>query len=219
MDDYRRNVRHDDFPRITTPALARGFVERRVRELSAEIGEASVVLAYSGGVCSTVCAALIREAIGDRLNGAFVDLGLRDRAQVIELYKRQLAQELEVIDARADIGCLLDGVSAPEEKSRVIGAYLVEAFRDLAIKHNTRFVATDTTYPDILKTRRNQPSHHSMVHEPLGDGIELVEPVKLLFSDEVLMVARLLSLNTHADSSSLPSNTPTKRKRNRGERE
>ena len=191
--------------RITTIELANAFIDEQVKEVRAQVGEKKVLLALSGGVDSSVVAALLIKAIGKQLVCVHVNHGLMRKGEsenVIELFRNQLDANLIYVDATDRFLNLLDGVSDPEKKRKIIGAEFINVFADEARKlEGVSFLAQGTIYPDILESikqaegKKAVKSHHNVGGLPEDlkfDG--LVEPVKLLFKDEVRVVGEALGL-------------------------
>ena len=193
-------VRPADMARITTKALADAFIEEQVREVRAQVGDKKVLLALSGGVDSSVVAALLIKAIGKQLVCVHVNHGLMRKNEsegVVELFRGQLDAELIYIDATDRFLDLLAGVADPEKKRKIIGAEFINVFAEEARKQEgIAFLAQGTIYPDILESN-GVKSHHNAGGLPEDLQFELVEPVKLLYKDEVRVVGEALGL-THA---------------------
>ena len=198
------NVRPADMVRITTPELARAFIEEQVAEIRAQVGDKKVLLALSGGVDSSVVAALLIKAIGRQLVCVHVNHGLMRKGeseQVIEVFGKELDANLIYIDATDRFLSLLEGVSDPEKKRKIIGAEFINVFDEEAAKlEGIEFLAQGTIYPDILESIKAKESgkpvksHHNVGGLPEDMKMELVEPVKLLFKDEVRVVGEALGL-------------------------
>ena len=198
------NVRPADMVRITTPELAQAFIEEQVAEIRAQVGDKKVLLALSGGVDSSVVAALLIKAIGRQLVCVHVNHGLMRKGeseQVVEVFGKELDANLIYIDATDRFLSLLEGVSDPERKRKIIGAEFINVFDEEAAKlDGISFLAQGTIYPDILESIKAKESgkpvksHHNVGGLPEDMKMELVEPVKLLFKDEVRVVGEALGL-------------------------
>ena len=198
------NVRPADMVRITTPELAQAFIEEQVAAVRAQVGDKKVLLALSGGVDSSVVAALLIRAIGKQLVCVHVNHGLMRKGeseQVIEVFGKELDANLVYVDATDRFLNLLAGVSDPEKKRKIIGKEFIEVFDEEAAKlEGISFLAQGTIYPDILESIKAKESgkpvksHHNVGGLPEDMKMELVEPVKLLFKDEVRVVGEALGL-------------------------
>ena len=190
--------------RITTPELALAFIDEQVKEIRAQVGDKKVLLALSGGVDSSVVAALLIKAIGKQLVCVHVNHGLMRKGEseaVIEIFGKTLDANLVYIDATDRYLDLLAGVSDPETKRKIIGKEFIEIFAEEARKlEGIEFLAQGTIYPDILESinaaegKKAVKSHHNVGGLPEDLQFELVEPVKLLFKDEVRVVGEALGL-------------------------
>ena len=191
------NVRPDSMERITTPELAEKFIAEQIAEVRAQVGDKKVLLALSGGVDSSVVAALLIKAIGKQLVCVHVNHGLMRKGeseQVIEVFRNQLDANLIYIDATDRFLDLLAGVSEPESKRKIIGGEFIKVFDEEASKlEGISFLAQGTIYPAILESD-GVKAHHNVGGLPEDMQFELVEPVKLLFKDEVRVVGRALGL-------------------------
>lgn len=191
------NVRPDSMERITTPELADKFIAEQIAEVKAQVGDKKVLLALSGGVDSSVVAALLIKAIGKQLVCVHVNHGLMRKGeseQVIEVFRNQLDANLIYIDATDRFLDLLDGVADPESKRKIIGGEFIKVFDEEASKlEGISFLAQGTIYPDILESD-GVKAHHNVGGLPEDMQFELVEPVKLLFKDEVRAVGKALGL-------------------------
>lgn len=191
------SVRPDDMKRITTPELAREFIEEQIKLLREQIGNGRVLLALSGGVDSSVVAALLIKAIGDQLTCVHVNHGLLRKGepeQVIEVFRNQMKANLVYVDAVDRFLDKLAGVDDPEQKRKIIGAEFIRVFEEEARKlEGIRFLGQGTIYPDILESD-GVKAHHNVGGLPEDLQFELVEPVKLLYKDEVRVVGRELGL-------------------------
>ena len=183
--------------RITTPELAEKFIAEQVEALRAQIGSGKVLLALSGGVDSSVVAALLIKAVGKQLECVHVNHGLMRKGeseQVIEVFRNQLGANLTYVDAVDRFLDKLAGVSDPETKRKVIGAEFIRVFEEEARKlEGIGFLAQGTIYPDIIESGPVK-SHHNVGGLPEDLKFELVEPVKFLFKDEVRVVGKALGL-------------------------
>ncbi len=191
------NVRPESMERITTPELAQAFIDEQIAEIRAQVGEKKVLLALSGGVDSSVVAALLIKAIGKQLVCVHVNHGLLRKGepeQVIKVFRDEWDANLIYVDATDRFLDKLAGVSEPERKRKIIGAEFIEVFNDEAKKlEGIDFLAQGTIYPDILESD-GVKAHHNVGGLPEGMTFELVEPVKLLFKDEVRVVGDALGL-------------------------
>ena len=192
------NKRPEDMERITTPELAQAFINEKVEEVRAQVGDKNVLLALSGGVDSSVVAALLIKAIGKQLICVHVNHGLMRKGeseQVVDVFKNQLDSNLVYVDATDRFLSLLDGVAEPEAKRKIIGAEFIRVFEEEARKvgDSVSFLAQGTIYPDILESD-GVKAHHNVGGLPDDLQFELCEPVKLLFKDEVRVIGRELGL-------------------------
>ena len=192
------NKRPEDMERITTPELAQAFIDEKVEEVRAQVGDKNVLLALSGGVDSSVVAALLIKAIGKQLICVHVNHGLMRKGeseQVVDVFKNQLDANLVYVDATDRFLSLLDGVAEPEAKRKIIGAEFIRVFEEEARKvgDSVSFLAQGTIYPDILESD-GVKAHHNVGGLPDDLQFELCEPVKLLFKDEVRVIGRELGL-------------------------
>ena len=191
------NVRPDSMERITTEALAQAFIDEQIKELRAQIGDKKVLLALSGGVDSSVVAALLIKAVGQQLVCVHVNHGLLRKGepeQVIEVFRNQMNANLVYVDAVDRFLDKLAGVAEPEKKRKIIGAEFIRVFEEEARKQDgIEFLAQGTIYPDILESD-GVKAHHNVGGLPEDMQFELVEPVKLLFKDEVRVVGKALGL-------------------------
>ena len=191
------NVRPATMERITTPALAESFIDQQLAELRQQIGDKKVLLALSGGVDSSVVAALLIKAIGKQLICVHVNHGLLRKGepeQVIEVFQNQMDANLIYVDAVDRFLDKLAGVDDPEQKRKIIGAEFIRVFEEEARKlEGISFLAQGTIYPDILESDGIK-SHHNVGGLPEDLQFELVEPVKLLYKDEVRVVGKALGL-------------------------
>ena len=191
------NVRPESMERITTPALANAFIAQQIEEIRAQVGSRKVLLALSGGVDSSVVAALLIKAIGKQLVCVHVNHGLLRKGepeQVVKVFRDEMDANLIYVDAVDRFLDKLAGVSDPETKRKIIGKEFIEVFNDEAKKlEGIDFLAQGTIYPDILESH-GVKAHHNVGGLPEGMASELVEPVKLLFKDEVRVVGEALGL-------------------------
>lgn len=191
------NVRPESMERITTPALANAFIAQQIKEIRAQVGSRKVLLALSGGVDSSVVAALLIKAIGKQLVCVHVNHGLLRKGepeQVVKVFRDEMDANLIYVDAVDRFLGKLAGVSDPETKRKIIGKEFIEVFNDEAKKlEGIDFLAQGTIYPDILESH-GVKAHHNVGGLPEGMTFELVEPVKLLFKDEVRVVGEALGL-------------------------
>ncbi len=191
------NVRPDTMERITTKELAEKFIEEQVADVRAQVGDKKVLLALSGGVDSSVVAALLIKAIGKQLVCVHVNHGLMRKGeseQVIEVFGKELDANLIYIDATDRFLDLLKDVAEPEKKRKIIGGEFIEVFNEEAKKlEDVDFLAQGTIYPDILESD-GVKAHHNVGGLPEDMKFELVEPIKLLYKDEVRVVGKALGL-------------------------
>ncbi|MBP3448749.1 MAG: glutamine-hydrolyzing GMP synthase [Clostridia bacterium] len=198
------NKRPDTMERITTKELADKFIAEQIANVKAQVGDKKVLLALSGGVDSSVVAALLIKAIGKQLVCVHVNHGLMRKGEsenVIEVFRNQLDANLIYVDATDRFLGLLEGVSDPESKRKIIGGEFIKVFDEEAAKlEGIEFLAQGTIYPDILESIKAKESgkpvksHHNVGGLPEDMKMELVEPVKLLFKDEVRVVGEALGL-------------------------
>ena len=183
--------------RITTPALAQKYIDEQIKELRAQIGDKKVLLALSGGVDSSVVAALLIKAVGKQLVSVHVNHGLLRKGepeQVIKVFRDELNANLVYVDATDRFLDKLAGVADPEQKRKIIGAEFIRVFEEEARKlEGISFLAQGTIYPDIVESGPVK-SHHNVGGLPEDMQFELVEPIKLLFKDEVRVVGHELGL-------------------------
>ena len=193
----KNNLRPESMKRITTKALADAFIEEQVKEIRTQVGDKKVLLALSGGVDSSVVAALLIKAIGKQLVCVHVNHGLMRKGeseQVIEVFGKELEANLIYVDATDRFLDLLKGVSEPERKRKIIGGEFIKVFDEEAAKlEGIDFLAQGTIYPDILESD-GVKAHHNVGGLPEDMAMELVEPVKLLYKDEVRVVGEALGL-------------------------
>jgi len=198
------NVRPESMARITTKELADAFIEEQIANVRSQVGDKKVLLALSGGVDSSVVAALLVKAIGKQLVCVHVNHGLMRKGEseeVIEVFRNQLNANLVYVDATERFLTKLEGVSDPEEKRKIIGGEFIVVFDEEAAKlEGIDFLAQGTIYPDILESIKaaesGKPvkSHHNVGGLPEEMKMELVEPLKFLYKDEVRVVGRALGL-------------------------
>ncbi len=190
-------VRPASMERITTPALAQAFIDDQVQKIRTQVGDKKVLLALSGGVDSSVVAALLIKAIGKQLVCVHVNHGLMRKGeseQVIAVFGKELDANLIYVDATDRFLDKLAGVSAPEQKRKIIGGEFIEVFNEEASKlSGISFLAQGTIYPDILESD-GVKAHHNVGGLPEDMEFQLVEPVALLFKDEVRVVGEALGL-------------------------
>ncbi|MBR7072981.1 MAG: glutamine-hydrolyzing GMP synthase [Eubacterium sp.] len=192
------NKRPETMERITTPELAQTFIDEQVAAVKAQVGDKKVLLALSGGVDSSVVAALLIKAIGKQLVCVHVNHGLLRKGepeQVIEVFRNQMDANLVYVDAVDRFLDKLAGVAEPEKKRKIIGSEFIRVFEEEARKlDGIEFLAQGTIYPDILESDDGVKAHHNVGGLPEDLQFELVEPVKLLFKDEVRVVGKALGL-------------------------
>ena len=190
--------RPDNMQRITTPELAKAFIDEQIAALRAQIGDRKVLLALSGGVDSSVVAALLIKAVGQQLTCVHVNHGLLRKGepeQVIEVFRNQMNANLIYIDAVDRFLDKLAGVSDPETKRKIIGNEFIEVFAEEARKlDGVSLLAQGTIWPDILESEGGIKAHHNAGGLPDDLNFELVEPVRILFKDEVRIVGSELGL-------------------------
>ncbi|MDO4492741.1 MAG: glutamine-hydrolyzing GMP synthase [Clostridia bacterium] len=191
------NKRPETMARISTPELAKAFIAEQVEAIRVQVGNKKVLLALSGGVDSSVVAALLIKAIGKQLVCVHVNHGLLRKGepeQVVEVFRNQMDAELIYVDAVDRFLDKLAGVTDPETKRKIIGKEFIEVFADEARKlEGVEFLAQGTIYPDILESH-GVKAHHNVGGLPEDLKFELVEPVKLLYKDEVRVVGKELGL-------------------------
>lgn len=197
MSQQQNNVRPAQMERITTPALAQAFIQEQVQALTAQIGNKKVLLALSGGVDSSVVAALLIKAVGSQLVCVHVNHGLLrmgEAEQVVEVFRNRMKANLIYVDAVDRFLDKLAGVADPEQKRKIIGAEFIRVFEEEARKlDGIAFLAQGTIYPDIIESGPVK-SHHNVGGLPEDMHFELVEPLKFLFKDEVRVVGQALGL-------------------------
>lgn len=191
------NVRPETMERITTPELANAFIDEQVKLIREQVGPKKVLLALSGGVDSSVVAALLIKAVGKQLTCVHVNHGLLRKGepeQVVEVFRNQMDANLVYVDAVDRFLDKLAGVDDPEAKRKIIGAEFIRVFEEEARKlEGIEFLAQGTIYPDILESD-GVKAHHNVGGLPEDLRFELVEPVKLLYKDEVRVVGKALGL-------------------------
>ena len=200
----QNNVRPESMQRINTKELADAFIEEQVKSVREQVGDKKVLLALSGGVDSSVVAALLIKAIGKQLVCVHVNHGLMRKGeseQVIDVFGKELDANLVYVDATDRFLDLLKDVSDPEKKRKIIGAEFIKVFDEESAKlDGISFLAQGTIYPDILESikqaegKKAVKSHHNVGGLPEDMAMELVEPIKLLFKDEVRVVGDALGL-------------------------
>ena len=192
-----KNKRPENMERITTPELAQAFIDEQVAEIRAQVGDKKVLLALSGGVDSSVVAALLIKAIGKQLVCVHVNHGLLRKGepeQVVQVFRDEMDANLVYVDAIDRFLGLLEGVSEPEKKRKIIGAEFIRVFEEEARKlEGIEFLAQGTIYPDITESD-GVKAHHNVGGLPEDMQFELVEPVRLLYKDEVRVVGKQLGL-------------------------
>lgn len=191
-------VRPENMERITTPALAEAFIAEQIEDIRAQVGDRKVLLALSGGVDSSVVAALLIKAIGKQLVCVHVNHGLLRKGepeQVIKVFRDEMDANLIYVDAVDRFLDKLAGVSDPETKRKIIGGEFIEVFAEEARKlDGVEFLAQGTIWPDILESEHGIKAHHNAGGLPDDLKFELVEPVRILFKDEVRVVGKTLGL-------------------------
>ncbi len=191
------SIRPQNMPRINTPELAQAFIDEKLAEINAQVGGDKVLLALSGGVDSSVVAALIAKAIGKRLTCVHVNHGLLRKGEpeeVCKLFTEDFPVNLVYVDASERFLGALAGVADPEQKRKIIGGLFIDVFSEEACKlHGVGFLAQGTIYPDITESK-GVKAHHNVGGLPEEMHFELCEPVRLLYKDEVRMVGKQLGL-------------------------
>ena len=192
------DVRPESMERITTPELAKAFIDEQIELMRKQIGDKKVLLALSGGVDSSVVAALLIKAVGQQLVCVHVNHGLLRKGepeQVIKVFRDEMNANLIYVDATDRFLDKLEGVTDPEQKRMIIGAEFIEVFAEEARKlDGIEFLAQGTIWPDILESEAGIKAHHNAGGLPEDMDFELVEPVRILFKDEVRVVGKELGL-------------------------
>ena len=192
------NKRPETMQRINNFDLANKFIDEKVDEIRQQVGDKKVLLALSGGVDSSVVAALLIKAIGKQLVCVHVNHGLLRKGepeQVVDVFKNQMDANLVYVDATERFLNKLAGVSAPEEKRKIIGNEFINVFDEEAKKlEGIEFLAQGTIYPDIIESEKGVKAHHNVGGLPEQMQFQLVEPIKLLYKDEVRIVGEALGL-------------------------
>ena len=198
MADVTQIRRPEQMERIATPAQAQAFIEEQIAALREQIGDKKVLLALSGGVDSSVVAALLIKAVGKQLVCVHVNHGLLRKGepeQVIKVFRDQMDANLVYVDATDRFLDKLAGVTDPEQKRKIIGGEFIEVFAEEARKlDGIEFLAQGTIWPDILESEAGVKAHHNAGGLPDDLQFELVEPVRILFKDEVRVVGEALGL-------------------------
>jgi len=201
MEKKELPVRPADAVDITTPELAQAFIDEQIAAIREKVGDKRVLLALSGGVDSSVVAALLIKAIGKNLLCVHVNHGLMRKNEsegVVEVFRNQLGAELVYRDETERFLGLLEGVSDPEKKRKIIGEEFIKVFDEEAAKHgDIPYLAQGTIYPDVTESKDGIKSHHNVGGLPEGEEmvLELVEPLILLYKDEVRVVGKALGLS------------------------
>ena len=197
MKNMDLNKRPDDMARINTKERADAFISEQIDSIRDQVGDKKVLLALSGGVDSSVVAALLIKAIGKQLICVHVNHGLMRKGeseQVINVFGKQLDANLIYVDAEERFLSLLEGVSDPEKKRKIIGNEFIKVFDEESAKlSGISFLAQGTIYPDIIESK-GVKAHHNVGGLPEDMDMELVEPIKLLYKDEVRVVGDTLGL-------------------------
>lgn len=192
------NKRPEDMKRIDSPELAAAFIDEQVAAVRAQVGDKKVLLALSGGVDSSVVAALLIKAIGKQLVCVHVNHGLLRKGepeQVIKVFRDEMDANLVYVDAVDRFLDKLAGVAEPEQKRKIIGGEFIQVFAEEAQKQEgIEFLAQGTIYPDIIESEKGVKAHHNVGGLPEDLNFELVEPLKFLYKDEVRVVGKALGL-------------------------
>lgn len=193
------DIRPASLKRIKTEEQAKKFIEQQITEIKQQVGDGKVLLALSGGVDSSVCAALISKAIGPQLTCVHVNHGLLRKGEpemVCKVFSKQFKSNLVYVDAADRYLDALKGVKDPEKKRKIIGKIFIDIFAEEAKKiEGVRFLGQGTIYPDILESKDGIKAHHNVGGLPKNmQKFELVEPVKFLYKDEVRVVGMALGL-------------------------
>ncbi len=192
------SVRPETMQRINTPELAKAFIDEQIALIKEQVGDKKVLLALSGGVDSSVVAALLTKAIGKQLVCVHVNHGLLRKGepeQVIEVFGKELGANLIYVDATDRFLNLLEGISDPEQKRHIIGEEFIKVFAEEAAKlDGIGFLGQGTIWPDILESEQGIKAHHNVGGLPEELSFELVEPVRILYKDEVRVVGEALGL-------------------------
>ena len=192
------NKRPESLARITEKTAAQAFIDQQIAEIQETVGDKKVLLALSGGVDSSVVAALLIKAIGKQLVCVHVNHGLLRKGepeQVVEVFRNQMDANLIYVDAVDRFLDKLKGVADPEQKRKIIGAEFIEVFKEEAGKlEGVEFLAQGTIYPDILESEKGVKAHHNVGGLPEQLGFRLVEPLKFLYKDEVRVIGDTLGL-------------------------
>ncbi len=198
MADVTLIRRPEQMERVATPAQAQAFIEEQIAALREQIGNKKVLLALSGGVDSSVVAALLIKAVGKQLVCVHVNHGLLRKGepeQVIKVFRDQMDANLVYVDATDRFLDKLAGVTDPEQKRKIIGGEFIEVFAEEARKlDGVKFLAQGTIWPDVLESEAGVKAHHNAGGLPDDLQFELVEPVRILFKDEVRVVGEALGL-------------------------
>ena len=193
------DVRPRSLKRIKTAAQAKAYINQQIKEIQDQVGDGKVLLALSGGVDSSVCAALISKAIGKNLTCVHVNHGLLRKGepeQVCKVFTKSFKTNLIYVDAVDRFLDALKGVKDPEKKRKIIGKIFIDVFAEEANKlEGVAFLGQGTIYPDILESKDGIKAHHNVGGLPKNmRKFALVEPVKFLYKDEVRVVGKALGL-------------------------